>query len=273
MSKYFQQYGSGVLLEDYKCNLEDSNERKIKAVDYLEKCLGNVVLPGEIIETFLRQFHIYGGPFNVRNDMITINGIYDIYNRIPGLSVVAIEELFSLYINDMFEEYDLVNVLKNTVKLFDKTDDAFNVYIEFVKLKIKESQKRFIQDAEQLEIYRNDYLINDCIIDYIDYLKELVIKEHISCSDILKSLPSKELIEEDVKQLKELSEKYRIYFGVGMPISYLMTKTLAKTGNLCLFSNQPTYYISNSYDTINTTFTKQDFIDSVNYRKEKILKK
>ena len=71
----------------------------------------------------------------------------------------------------------------------------------------------------------------------------------------------------DKKQLIEISSQTRIYFGCCLPISYQMIESLATERGLDRYPEQPKYLI-NGTKTIDTTFTKQDFLDSIQKRLE-----
>ena len=59
----------------------------------------------------------------------------------------------------------------------------------------------------------------------IENLQSIVKRQHISASEIEKSLPSKELIEKDKQQLGEISRQTRIFMGMCQPISYQMIES------------------------------------------------
>ena len=78
-------------------------------------------------------------------------------------------------------------------------------------------------------------------------------------------LPSKELLEKDRQQLIDISTQTRIFMGVCQPISYQMIESLAIGKGLDHYPEQPAYLI-NGTRKIETTFTKQEFLDSIKKR-------
>ena len=79
-----------------------------------------------------------------------------------------------------------------------------------------------------------------------------------------------DLIDKDKEQLMEIIRETRIYFGVCYPISYQMIESLATGKGLDCYPEQPKYWI-NHQRTIDTTFTKQEFLDSIEKVKVKKL--
>ena len=275
MSMYFENQKTSTLsgYVDWLRQMGDyTKEQKIKDTRFIREILGDVRLPGKVINELISQLHISGGKYDTSIDE-KINGLYEIYCKFPNLTAKAIREISSRYIKDLFEEFSLTSVLESMIKESGETDEVFKKFIETVDTASEEQQKRFIEEATKLDEYMDEYSNIGCSLDYISYLKTLVIREHIPVDRIIRSMPERKLIEKDAKHLTNLSRQTRIYTGVCLPATYELTRTLAKNGDLKSTSDQPTYYASIGNRETPTTFTKQDFINSVLAHRQKILSK
>lgn len=265
MSKYFKEeqlpkYELSEYLErdaaDFKECIFDEESRK-KRTKYLIDILGDVSLDEKTYKLFITEFQTFGGRYDVRTKKETLQGIYEITAQYPELTDRAIEEIWFSYIKDLFEEYALVDMLKKYLDIHGQTDDTFHTYLDFIERKAEEMDKSYQEAAKELDSYKEEYGES-----FVDYLKQLVQRQHIYPEEIKKSLPSSELVQQDQQQLTDLSQKTRIYLGVCLPISYQMTESLASKIGLDSYPEQPTYIISGRTQ-VATTFTKQDFIDSI----------
>ena len=229
--------------------------------------IGDVELDEETYKLFLSQFQRCGGRYEVRTKRETIKGIYDISQKYSFLSADALDEIWFVYIHDQFEEYALDEVFGKYIELYGKTDEALFKYIDYVDKTAKEFDKKFQDEIVQLHICAKDYEL-ECY-DLIQYLERIIKYQHIPAEKIISSLPSKELIAKDKKQLSDIIDRTRIFFGACYPISYRMIESLAAGEGLEYYPEQPQYMICGT-SKINTTFTKQEFIDSI--QKEKVKK-
>jgi len=230
---------------------------------YIMETIGDVELDEETYKLFLRQFQRYGGRYNVRTKMETIKGIYELLQKYPSLSVEALDEIWSVYIDDQFQKYCLDQVLGKYIELYGKTSKAFVAYIEYINETAKELDTHFYEEASKLDVYCGDY-----DRDLIEHLQYIIKSQHISAERIISSLPSRELIAKDKEQLGEIVARTRIFFGACYPISYQMIESLATCEGLDYYPDQPKYLI-NGVTMIPTTFTKQEFLDSIQERIEK----
>ncbi|MBO5121101.1 MAG: hypothetical protein J6C28_05410 [Bacilli bacterium] len=254
LSEYLEYQDS-----DFKYLLCDKGKR-IPRTKYIIEVLGDVEMDKETYKLFIGQFQSFGGRYDVRTKPETIKGIYEISKKYPFLSTDALEEIWFVYIRDQFEEYALDEMLEKYFELHGRTDDAFGAYLDFVDRKAKEYDARFEEDAETLDKYISEYGL-----DFIKHLKYIVKSQHIPASDIEKSLPEKELVDKDRQQLIDISTQTRIFMGACHPISYQMIESLATKEGLDYYPDQPAYLI-NGTRTIATTFTKQEFLDSIQRR-------
>lgn len=233
---------------------------------YIMEIIGDAELDEDTYKLFLCQFQRCGGRYDVRTKRETIKGIYDLSQKYPCLSADALDEIWSVYIHDQFEEYALDEALGKYIEIYGKTDKALLSFIEYVDKTAKKFDKKFIKEASKLDPYYRYY-----DEDLIKHLQYIVKSQHISAEQIISSLPSRELIDKDKAQLDEISTRTRIYFGCCYPISYQMIESLATGEGLDYYPEQPKYLINN-IRTVDTTFTKQEFLESIQ-TKQKIRKK
>ena len=276
MSKYFneeQRTSMSKYLDKVKKSDKFDKETTTKEVEYLINCLGDIELPESIIEEFTRLFHTFGGRYDVRSETETIKGLYDIYAQFPNLSKIAFGEITSNYINDLYEEYPIIDTFKKLIETFGENDDTFKMFMAYVNCKADELQVKYSEEAKKLDKYYDEYKDISMGIDYITYLKNLVQREHISADQIIKSLPESNLVREDTNIVNNLAEISRNFFGVCTPISYRMTRQLAKHGNLDNYDDELYYYISTIDKVIKTSFNKEQFLESVKNNHKKQLSK
>ena len=272
MSKYFmEKEDEKVLLSKHKEEIEIDNSKfcgfysqsTIPRINYLIKQLGDVKMTREVIAVFCNQFNCFGGRYDVRTDLETFEGVYKITNRYPKLSKTAIDRIISIYIQDLFEKYQLVDKLDKFIKMFGETDECFELFYTYIEKKADQLQKGYNWQAGKLKKYK--YIYGE---EFITYLQGLIKRNHISKDAIIECLPSAALVKKDEEQLNEIVERTRIYFGACYPTSYSMTTSLIR-GKIEQWPEQPTYYIDVLQKEIPTTFTKQEFLDSVEKQKVK----
>lgn len=230
---------------------------------YIMEIIGDVELDEETYRLFIKQFQCCGGRYDVRTKRETIKGIYDISQKYPFLSVDALEEIWFRYIHDQFEEYALDEVLGKYIELYGMTDEALFEYIDYMDKTAKEFDKQFVEESLKLGMYCKDY-----DYDLIQHLQYIIKSQHITAEKLISCLPSEELIDKDKKMLIKLSEETRIYFGTCHPISYQMIESLVTGKGLDCYPEQPQYVICGT-SKIDTTFTKQEFLDSITVRTDK----
>lgn len=277
MSKYFvEEQEEKVLLSkfiemikdgSYEGHLSHPKEIIAKNVSWVMDDLTDVELPVSIIKKFYGCFHSFGGRYDVRTEPETIKGIYSLYSKYPQLSDNAMDHIIHIYIKDLFDEYDLENMLGKFIGVFGETDEAFEVFYNYVERKADELQVIYDEDSKKLEEYKLTYEPQ-----YIEYLQGLIKYEHLSVDKIIASLPSPELVKTDKEQLNDISTSTRIYFGVGYPISYSLTKRLVKNSD-SLSESDELYYVINNDKKVPATFTTTEFLESVKENQKVFSKK
>lgn len=264
MSKFFKEETSSFKLSDYlekdastfKGCIFDEESRK-KRTEYIMDILGDVSLDEETYEVFMSEFQSFGGRYDVRVKPETIEGIYEITKKYPKLSSKAIEEIWFIYIKDLYEEYSLTDMLGKYIEHHGQTDEAVQAYLDFVERKAIELDASFIEEAKALDTYKEEYGKS-----FIEQLQYTMRSQHIHLEDILKALPTSELVKKDQEQLSDIAFKTRCFMGMCLPISHQMTISLATGSKLDYYPDQPAYVVSGG-KTFDTTFTKQEFLDSI----------
>ncbi len=111
------------------------------------------------------------------------------------------------------------------------------------------------------EIYQMDSLNESYqLISYLKYLRD---KEHIPEEEILKCLPSPEIIHQDQEHFIRLARLSHCYMGFGFPVSYSMTEELIKKKDLSRYGERPRYYVSKMNQFVDAEFTTEEFLEGV----------
>lgn len=263
MNKYFKEIQKE---EKHLSKYEVKDAQEQRKVEYLIDVLGDVELDEDMMKLFKQQFHCFGGRYSVRTKPETIKGIYSFIRRFPKLTKSAIDEIWFRYINDTFEKYDMKEVLAKYLEIFGKDDETFELFIDYVEKKAEEEQKKYKEEALTLDTLKEEYSEG-----FVEHLKRLVIRQHVSIDEIKKYLPSSELIKKDEEHILDLSRRTRIFFGCCDPVSYTMFDILLEDKTLDTFTETPTYYISTGRCE-QATFTKTEFLDSIEKQKIKTKK-
>jgi len=272
MKKYFKEEKEQELMlseylekSDIKRCLCDNDIRE-KRTKYLINILGNVKMTEDIYILYINSFQKFGGKYSVRTRPDTLIDIYNITNKYNYLSSNAIDKIWFIYIRDLFNEYNLMNILEKFISAFGKNDEAFELFIDYVEKKADINQKKYILESSKADELKEEYSEN-----FISHLKDLIIREHYTYEDIKNILPSSDLIKEDEEHILELSTKLRIHIGSCQPISYTMFDSLIRNKTLDMFEDKPKYSASTGLEEY-ATFTKEDFIKSIKEKDIRIKK-
>ena len=244
--------------------LESADEQKQRELKYLIEVLGDVSLDEDMMDLFHRQFHCFGGRYSVRTKPETIKGVYDYTRRFPELSKSAVDEIWFRFIKDLHDEYDMADTLEKYFEVFGKTDEAFELFIDYVDKKAEEQQTRYKEESKELDELKEEYGER-----FTQHIKYLVTSKHFKVEDIKRYLPSAELIKKDEQHICDLSARTRIFFGCCEPVSYTMLEILVEDKTLDTYTETPTYYISTGKSE-QATFTKTEFLESIKKQKIKI---
>ena len=261
MSKYFKESREEAFItaSDYLETLSKTymHDREEYYTKLMESVMDGSCFTKDEFDMFCGYFSSTLG-YDVKTKPKTIIDLHYMVMKY-GLTKEGFEEIASVYTRELFEQYDLDEVLEKLIFAFGRTDDMFEGFMTYAHTKAKELDKVYEMESEKL-----DYLATEYGESFIKSMKHKIKRAHIKAETIISSLPSAELIKKDEAQLLELAYKTRIYMGLGTPAShmyieeYLEDETLSKLG-------EPRYYITlgGKTEIIDATFTKQEFLDSV----------
>lgn len=271
--KYFKEEPEDkILLSTYLDKLKKvlegkhilQDEHDVHYLEYLISIFGDIEMDGSLIKVFISQFRCGGGRYLVRTEEETLKGVLEFSKRYEDLSSEAIDDLFTYYIEDIFEECLFTELFQDYLDIYGKEDETFKKYIEYVDQIEAGKQKKYDYEADEL------YKIRGFRATFIEYLRTLIKYKHYHLDDILKCLPESELVEKDTDQLLDIATRHRIMFS-GTPISHTLTKELIKGSDLSDYPEELTYYVKvgDMEKKYPATFTKSEFIESTK-RKQKI---
>lgn len=256
MSKYFKvEKEKEMYLSEYGESKED--------IKYLIKVLGDVKMELPMIKLFCRELHSFGGRYDVIRKPETIRAMYYMTQKYPYLTDCAIDEVWFKYIKDLFDEYSLDSTLEDLLRVFGMQDVAFEQYLCYIEYKASDYQKKFEEEEFLADSLKEDYSES-----FIKHIKFLITRRHIMFEDIKKCIPSYELIEKDEEHIIDLSKRTRIFFGCCEPVSYTLVDSLVEDKTLDSYEEELKYYASTGM-VEQATFTKQEFLDSIEKVKTK----
>lgn len=259
--KYFKEKKEDkILLSKY-----GKDERDVK---HLIQILGDIYMEPSMISEFCYEFHCYGSRYDVSCTRETIQDMYELTLKFPELSKEGIHHIWYIYIRDLFEERELLKTLKQYIDEYGKKDETFTSFIDYVKKEADIFQEQFIEDAKRVDELKDDYSEGFCC-----HLKSLITRCHYRYDDLIKYLPKAEIIKKDEEHIGEISRKTRIYFGCCLPISYSLFDVLVSKGSIDDIREEALEYSASTGLKEKTTFTKQEFLDSIRKEKTKQLKK
>ncbi len=269
MSKYFEDEKKIVLKQYYDICDKEERDKVLKVLI----SLGDVEISEALLKGYIKSLDILGGSYDVRKDPKTIQGIYKIYTKFPRLSTEAFEEIYDRYIDDLFTEYGLISVFEKVIKVFGETDQAVIFFFYYVDEKAKELSKKY--DVEAYPLYRLSPLYDveekEDYDQYIAFLYRIIMREHISVDAIIDSIPSPEIVKRDIRQLDQLAKKYGTFMYCFEPLSFEITRSLAKGEDISKYKDQPSYYLCRDGQYEDATFSMKEFLDSIDSEKTREL--
>lgn len=270
--KYFiNEKEKKILISTYQQQLEEKlqnehhipqDEKDLSVCKYLKELFGDIELDIDIIKVFINCYSSFGGRYFVRSDDDTLKGLLSIKTKYPTLSSKAIDEIGFYYIKDLFDEYQLEDILEKYIKRYHESDQAIEKYLKLVDKVAEKHQKQFDEEAESI-----DYLEDEYDLRLVKHLKSQIKHKHIHKDILLECLPESELIKKDVDQLSEFSKNTRIYFGMCEPLSYRLITEMTKDKELSTYPEE-LKYVSSFGQEVPVPFTKSEFIESTK-RKQK----
>lgn len=274
MSKYFKEtQEQKVKLADYfrEIELKYSEDEKKQSLEYVRikhiyDSLGEIAISKEMIDTICKTFDSgkcrYG---TVCLKKESIQALYEISKMFPELSEEALIIISREYIEDLFKEYSLLEVLSMMLRKDGISDETFEKFMSYVKEKAIILDKKFEYETKKFKYYFRHYSY-----DFVMYFEKFMKEHHITFEKIIQSTPDCELFLKDQLQLREMSKKYRECWAVGTPVSYeMLEQYLDGDTELSKYPEQPSYYLSISKETIPTSFTKTKFLEEIEKQKIK----
>ena len=102
---------------------------------------------------------------------------------------------------------------------------------------------------------------------------EIPFVVHIPVDAVIDSIPSPEIVKKDIHQLDQLAKEYGTFMYLVKPLSFEITKSLAKGEDISKYKDQPSYYLRRDGQYEDATFTIKEFLDSIDSKKTKELMK
>ena len=255
MSKYIlEKKNEKQMIRSY---IDDGNK---EVINYLISILGDVEMSRDDIKVFISQFNRIAGPYDVLTEPSTIKAMYTVRTLYPKLSSEAINTLFPRYIDDLFEKEEIISKLEKFINVFGYTNEMFETYLGYIDNKGKKLQEKYIKKLSSYNTLRSSYSDK-----FIKYLERLTLTRHYDPQKVLEYIPMEELVKKDEENLKDLSIRYRIDFGVGYPISYKLVEAFIKNENLIDESKELEYEVRISNECIKKKagFSINDFQNSI----------
>lgn len=239
--------------------------KRIEKVKYLYQTLEDVQIPEERIETLektLDSSECRYGTTCLKKE--TIKDMYEICMMFPELTEEAILEISKIYIKDLFEGYSLIETLSMLIRKEGKEDVVFEKFIETATELADKEDKKYKEEANKLAFFYGEYSYN-----FITHFQKYMQEHHISLKEVGDSIPSVELISKDELQLKEIITNSKDCWMICAPLSFQMFEDyLDGDHKLSFFEEQPSYYLSAISRKIPTTFTKEQFLESIKQREK-----
>lgn len=263
--KFFKEESSRLKLSELMKKTDEeldcSYKKRSLRTEYIISAIGDVELSIKDYFVFLDQFSYFGGRYDVRLDKDTFAGVYGMLEKYHMLSSKATELLFCTYIKDLFETYDLTDVLQDFIDKYGQSDDTFEKYYEYVQAKADELDLTYIEESKKAETLTMTHGKK-----FADHVLYMIRCKHYLYDDIDKWIPSSKIIRDDEEVIADFSQKTRIFFGCCQPVSYSMLEDLVKDRKL-EYGERPRYTASHGY-TQDASFTVQEYLDSVKERQK-----
>lgn len=238
-------------------------------IKHIYSSLGDVLISEEMIDTLCETFDSSKcryGTICLKSE--TIKTMYEISEMFPELSKEALLLISREYIKDLFDEHSLIEILAIMLRKDGSEDSTFEKFMDKV-LKLADSKdKKYSDVAWYIRIHCGEYTY-----DFVRHFEKFVKEHHISWERFYECLPSPELILKDQLELKKVAKRAKDCWGICDPITFQMLEDyLDGDIELSKYEEQPSYYISTSVGRIKTTFTKTQFIESIE-EKQNVLKR
>jgi len=239
-------------------------------IKHIYSSLGDVQISEDMIDTICETFNISKcryGTICLKPD--SIKAIYEISEMFPELSKESILSISKQYIKDLFDKYSLIETLAVMIRKEGTEDSTFEKFMDTILKLADKEDKKYDDVAWYIRIYCGEYTY-----DFVKHFEKFVKEHHISWEHFSECLPSPELMLKDQLQLKEMAIKSKDCWDTCDPITFQMLEDyLDGDKELSQYKEQPLYYISTSDKKTPTTFTKTQFIESIQEKQISIKKK
>jgi len=226
--------------------------------------LGDVEISKDMIEVFLSMFACTSRYGSIKFKPDTIKTVYDISEKFPELTSLALKEIYEEYIKDLFDEFSLVEVLEYYILKYGKEDKTFEMYMELVLKYADEVEKKYKYEAENLFYGHGEYTF-----DFVVHFKKFIVQHHITLKRFCDCVPSAEIFFEDQKLLLSLSRKSKDCYVTSLPVTFEMLEDyLDGDEELSYFKEESTYHISTTGERILAPISKSKFLKAIKEKKE-----
>lgn len=204
-------------------------------------------------------------------DIESILYLLDFIKQFPTITEDGLDKITSLYIKEIFKDEKIIEEIR---EMKEKGIDE----LSFSKL-LLEVEKRYIPYIKCLkcDLAEVDSLLSTYPTRYVTDIKDYMKAQKVLLDKIVPYIPSKELVEQDIKHQLELARYYRIDFGMGALGTVSALKAAIQEGvviDKTTFDKMKwSYHIHfDSFDKeIPLSFTKEEYIASV--QKESLYKR
>ena len=257
------------LIQDLKSK-ESKISLEYRRVKHIYEALGDVYINISLLEVFYKLFdkdnYRYGSTRFKKGTVVDLHKISLLFQE---LSDEALFKISTEYIKDLFEEYNLLDILNKMIREYGAKDSTFEDFIDIVRKKADILEERFKTEAWHFRIFYGYYSY-----DFIRHFEKIIKENHITLSKLKEVLPDPKLILEDELILKKVNSMAKECWISTIPISYQYIESILDGDeNLEEYPFEPCYYISYVNEKFPTAFTKQDFLDSIKLRKNKKIRK
>lgn len=239
-------------------------------IKHIYSSLGDVMISEKQLETICETFNSSRcryGTICLKGE--TIRDIYKITELFPELSKEAILWISKEYIKDLFDKYSLIENLAIMLREYGMKDSTFEKFMNEVDILAYKEEKIYSEVASYIRMYCGQYSY-----DFVRHFERFVKEHHISWQRFRECLPSPELILKDQVELLALARRAKDCFGICDPITFQMLEDyLDGDTELKDYCEQPYYFISTQTGKVDTSFTKTQFIESIEQEQLKKVRK
>ena len=179
-----------------------------------------------------------------------LEDLFNLALKYPTLNKEGLKELFDVYNKKLFDKYHLLDHLDNTLDDTLEDDDAYESYIDYVKIESDHAKLKYKEKSKEL-----DDFINPFSKDYVDLLKRVMIENFMEADEVAFRIPAFDIVIDDEEKAKTLSDIYGIKYT---PRIYDITEKYLKGFELDEIDDKFFFYDTpEGKNSVN--FTKDDY--------------